>query len=162
MTQKIHCPTTSPPLANIFMRSSPKKPAAMIAAKLAYKMCPNHRSSVCSFACLVESHKVLIQELTSQLADHPNLETPLADRRLSRYSTYQVSSPLSPKDESFWKVAAKEIFKLGELGEKERREVLEFVFREDKACFRAANTGITSVHHLAGLQKEFMEWHVEF
>ncbi|OWT38562.1 hypothetical protein C362_03528 [Cryptococcus neoformans Bt1] len=46
----------------------------------------------------------------------------------SRYSTYQIGSPLSPKDESFWKVAAKEIFKLGELGEKERREVLEFVF----------------------------------
>ncbi|OXH30692.1 hypothetical protein J008_03879 [Cryptococcus neoformans] len=45
-----------------------------------------------------------------------------------RYSTYQIGSPLSPKDESFWKVAAKEIFKLGELGEKERREVLEFVF----------------------------------
>ncbi|OWZ80394.1 hypothetical protein C365_00865 [Cryptococcus neoformans Bt85] len=38
-----------------------------------YKMCPNHRSSARSFACLVDSHEVLIQELTSQLADHPNL-----------------------------------------------------------------------------------------
>ncbi|OXH68616.1 hypothetical protein J001_03946 [Cryptococcus neoformans] len=92
----------------------------------------------------------------------PRAHALFTEPHLSRYSTYQVSSPLSPKDESFWKVAAKEIFKLGELGEKERREVLEFVFREDKACFRAANTGITSVHHLAGLQKEFMEWHVEF
>ncbi|OXC60367.1 hypothetical protein C358_04182 [Cryptococcus neoformans MW-RSA852] len=85
-----------------------------------------------------------------------------APKRQRRYSTYQVVSPLSPRDENFWKVAAKEIFKLGELGEKERREMLEFVFREDKARFRAANTGITSVCHLAGLQKEFMEWHVEF
>ncbi|OXH21798.1 hypothetical protein J008_06699 [Cryptococcus neoformans] len=48
-----------------------------------------------------------------------------------RYSTYRVSSPLSPKDENFWKVAAKEIFKPSELGEKERREVLEFIFQED-------------------------------
>ncbi|OWZ40603.1 hypothetical protein C356_03884 [Cryptococcus neoformans c45] len=62
-----------------------------------------------------------------------------------RYSTYQVVSPLSPRDQNFWKVAAKEIFKLGELREKERREMLEFVFREDKARFRAANTGITSM-----------------
>ncbi|OXG81916.1 hypothetical protein C350_03034 [Cryptococcus neoformans MW-RSA36] len=75
-----------------------------------------------------------------------------------RYSTYRVGSPLSPKVENFWKVAAKEMFELGELGEKERRVVLEFVFREDEARFGAANTGITSVRHLAGLQKEFMEW----
>nr|KIR84656.1 hypothetical protein I308_04830 [Cryptococcus tetragattii IND107] len=39
-----------------------------------YKTCPNHRSSACSFARPVEGHKVLIQELTSQLADHLNLE----------------------------------------------------------------------------------------
>ncbi|KAE8543243.1 hypothetical protein D1P53_000733 [Cryptococcus gattii VGV] len=39
-----------------------------------YKTCPNHHSSVRSFACLVEGHEVLIQELTSQLADHLNLE----------------------------------------------------------------------------------------
>ncbi|OWZ26469.1 hypothetical protein C343_06697 [Cryptococcus neoformans C23] len=50
---------------------------------------------------------------------------------VSRYSTYRVSSPLSPKDENFWKVTAKEIFKLSKLGEKERREVLEFIFQED-------------------------------
>ncbi|OXH34499.1 hypothetical protein J008_02618 [Cryptococcus neoformans] len=81
-----------------------------------------------------------------------------SERKQARYSTYRVGSPLSPKVENFWKVAAKEIFELGELGEKERREVLEFVFREDEARFGAANTGITSVRHLAGLQKEFMEW----
>ncbi|UOH84427.1 hypothetical protein LQV05_001228 [Cryptococcus neoformans] len=81
-----------------------------------------------------------------------------SERKQARYSTYRVGSPLSPKVENFWKVAAKEIYELGELGEKERREVLEFVFREDEARFGAANTGITSVRHLAGLQKEFMEW----
>ncbi|OXM75396.1 hypothetical protein C364_06807 [Cryptococcus neoformans Bt63] len=42
-----------------------------------YKTCPNHRSSARSFARPVDSHEVLIQELTSQLADHPNLGTPL-------------------------------------------------------------------------------------
>ncbi|OXC84279.1 hypothetical protein C344_03438 [Cryptococcus neoformans AD1-7a] len=42
-----------------------------------YKTCPNHRSSARSFAHLVDSHEVLIQELTSQLADHPNLGTHL-------------------------------------------------------------------------------------
>ncbi|OWZ26757.1 hypothetical protein C349_06819 [Cryptococcus neoformans var. grubii Br795] len=52
-------------------------------------------------------------------------------RKQVRYSTYRVSSPLSPKDENFWKVTAKEIFKLSKLGEKERREVLEFIFQED-------------------------------
>ncbi|OXG79914.1 hypothetical protein C349_04280 [Cryptococcus neoformans var. grubii Br795] len=67
-----------------------------------------------------------------------------SERKQARYSTYRVGSPLSPKVENFWKVAAKEIFELGELGEKERREVLEFVFREDEARFGAANTGITS------------------
>ncbi|ADV20519.1 hypothetical protein I305_06036 [Cryptococcus gattii E566] len=29
-----------------------------------------------------------------------------------RYSTYRVDFPLSPKDEEFWKVAAKEIYEL--------------------------------------------------
>ncbi|OWZ38196.1 hypothetical protein C349_04399 [Cryptococcus neoformans var. grubii Br795] len=58
-----------------------------------------------------------------------------------RYSTYRVGSFLSPKDENFWKVAAKEIFELGELGEKERREVFQFVFREDGTCFGAAKKG---------------------
>ncbi|OXG48609.1 hypothetical protein C352_06733, partial [Cryptococcus neoformans CHC193] len=38
-----------------------------------YKTCPNRCSSACSFARLVDSHEVLIQELTSQLADHSNL-----------------------------------------------------------------------------------------
>ncbi|OXG31423.1 hypothetical protein C360_04633 [Cryptococcus neoformans Bt15] len=42
-----------------------------------YKTCPNCCPSVHSFACLVDSHEVLIQELTSQLADHPNLGTHL-------------------------------------------------------------------------------------
>ncbi|OXC61443.1 hypothetical protein C358_03115 [Cryptococcus neoformans MW-RSA852] len=42
-----------------------------------YKMCPNRHSSACSFVRLVESHEVLIQELTSQLAEHHNLETHL-------------------------------------------------------------------------------------
>ncbi|OXH10104.1 hypothetical protein J010_03488, partial [Cryptococcus neoformans] len=42
-----------------------------------YKTCPNHCSSACSFACLVDSHEVLIQELTSQLANHSNLRTHL-------------------------------------------------------------------------------------
>lgn len=42
-----------------------------------YKTCPNRRSSARSFACPVDSHEVLIQELTSQLADHPNLGTHL-------------------------------------------------------------------------------------
>ncbi|OXG92341.1 hypothetical protein C345_05866 [Cryptococcus neoformans A2-102-5] len=42
-----------------------------------YKTCPNHRSSAHSFACVVDSHEVLIQELTSQLADHSNLGTHL-------------------------------------------------------------------------------------
>ncbi|OXL08546.1 hypothetical protein C348_03274, partial [Cryptococcus neoformans Gb118] len=58
-----------------------------------------------------------------------------SERKQARYSTYRVGSPLSPKVENFWKVAAKEIFELGELGEKERRVVLEFVFREDEARF---------------------------
>nr|KIR87865.1 hypothetical protein I308_01896 [Cryptococcus tetragattii IND107] len=39
-----------------------------------YKTCPNCHSSTHSFARLVEGHEVLIQELTSQLADHLNLE----------------------------------------------------------------------------------------
>ncbi|KAE8539877.1 hypothetical protein D1P53_003814 [Cryptococcus gattii VGV] len=39
-----------------------------------YKTCPNHRSSARSFARPVEGHEVLIQELTSQLADHLNFE----------------------------------------------------------------------------------------
>ncbi|OXG42538.1 hypothetical protein C359_02558 [Cryptococcus neoformans Bt120] len=43
-----------------------------------------------------------------------------SERKQARYSTYRVGSPLSPKVENFWKVAAKEIFELGELGEKER------------------------------------------
>ncbi|OXG44421.1 hypothetical protein C354_06711, partial [Cryptococcus neoformans MW-RSA1955] len=42
-----------------------------------YKTCPNRRSSARSFARPVDSHEVLIQELTSQLADHPNLGTHL-------------------------------------------------------------------------------------
>ncbi|OWZ40053.1 hypothetical protein C343_06137, partial [Cryptococcus neoformans C23] len=42
-----------------------------------YKTCPNHHSSARSFARLVDSHEVLIQELTSQLANHPNLRTHL-------------------------------------------------------------------------------------
>ncbi|OXC60366.1 hypothetical protein C358_04183 [Cryptococcus neoformans MW-RSA852] len=46
----------------------------------------------------------------------------LTGSKPSRYSTYRVSSPLSLKDENFWKVAAKEVFELSELGEKERRE----------------------------------------
>ncbi|OXH39916.1 hypothetical protein J009_00034 [Cryptococcus neoformans] len=58
-----------------------------------------------------------------------------SERKQARYSTYRVGSPLSPKVENFWKVAAKEMFELGELGEKERRVVLEFVFREDEARF---------------------------
>ncbi|KIR24549.1 hypothetical protein I309_06629, partial [Cryptococcus deuterogattii LA55] len=40
-----------------------------------YKTCPNRRSSARSFPRLVEGHEVLIQELTSQLSDHLNLET---------------------------------------------------------------------------------------
>ncbi|UOH85552.1 hypothetical protein LQV05_002381 [Cryptococcus neoformans] len=44
----------------------------------------------------------------------------LTGSKPSRYSTYRVSSPLSLKDENFWKVAAKEVFELSELGEKER------------------------------------------
>nr|KIR84060.1 hypothetical protein I308_05463 [Cryptococcus tetragattii IND107] len=39
-----------------------------------YKTCPNCHPSMHSFACPVEGHEVLIQELTSQLADHLNLE----------------------------------------------------------------------------------------
>ncbi|OWZ38456.1 hypothetical protein J007_04173 [Cryptococcus neoformans] len=58
-----------------------------------------------------------------------------------RYSTYRVGTSLSPKDENCWKVAAKEIFELGELGEKERREVFQFVFREDGTRFGAAKKG---------------------
>ncbi|OXG71724.1 hypothetical protein C350_06670 [Cryptococcus neoformans MW-RSA36] len=42
-----------------------------------YKTCPNRCSSAHSFARPVDSHEVLIQELTSQLADHPNLGTHL-------------------------------------------------------------------------------------
>ncbi|OXH42771.1 hypothetical protein J003_06706 [Cryptococcus neoformans] len=42
-----------------------------------YKTCPNRHSSARSFARPVDSHEVLIQELTSQLADHPNLRTHL-------------------------------------------------------------------------------------
>ncbi|OWT42017.1 hypothetical protein C362_00388 [Cryptococcus neoformans Bt1] len=42
-----------------------------------YKTCPNRRSSARSFAHLVDSHEVLIQELTSQLANHSNLGTHL-------------------------------------------------------------------------------------
>ncbi|OXH02635.1 hypothetical protein J010_05981, partial [Cryptococcus neoformans] len=38
-----------------------------------YKTCPNCHSSARSFARPVDSHEVLIQELTSQLANHPNL-----------------------------------------------------------------------------------------
>ncbi|OXH52493.1 hypothetical protein J004_03157 [Cryptococcus neoformans] len=55
MTPKLCSPTTSPQPANIFTRSSPKKPAAMIAAKLA--MATKHVPTV----------------VPLQLADHPNL-----------------------------------------------------------------------------------------
>lgn len=59
---------------------------------------------------------------------------------------------MSPKDENFWKVAAKEIFELGELGEKERREVFQFVFREDGTCFGAAKVGITGATSVSQLR----------
>ncbi|OXC66001.1 hypothetical protein AYX13_05201 [Cryptococcus neoformans] len=136
MTPKLRSPTTSPQPANIFTRSSPKKPAAMIAAKLAiatkyvltiiplhaqmalvyraacpdslypcvkmkwaYKsgslheirtllelevskyMADKHDSPTVSRgkvpATMPNSSTLTHPELTSQLADHPNLKTPL-------------------------------------------------------------------------------------
>lgn len=52
----------------------------------------------------------------------------------------------------------KGIYELTELTENERRDVLEFVFREDEARFGATRAGITAVRLIGGLQKELMKW----
>ncbi|KIR40931.1 hypothetical protein I313_02877 [Cryptococcus deuterogattii Ram5] len=54
-------------------------------------------------------------------------------RRNHKYSTYRVDSPLSPKEEDFWKVAAKkEIYELRDLTENKKTEVLNSSFEKTR------------------------------